>query len=140
MDGRSRRIHPVRAAGVVRAGHDVPFGQLRIEVSHPAEGACLIEVVGNVDMMTSSALRRAVAQQCEALPSTVVLDLRGVRFLGSSGLASLMAARQGVLAIGGRLRLVCTGPTVLEPMEATGLAELFEVYPDADSALRGRLP
>ena len=118
----------------------VPFGQLHIDASQPAAGTCLISVVGNVDMMTASSLERAVAEQCAALPSIVVLDLRGVRFLGSSGLASLLAVRESVMAVGARLRLVCTGPTVLEPMDATGLTKRFEVYPDADSALDGPPP
>jgi len=113
--------------------------QLKLKVSHPGDGVCVIAVSGEVDMMTVPGLDAVVAEQCAALPSTVVLDLMAVRFLGSSGLGSLIAARDAAHAIGAQLRLVCQGPAVLRPMDLTGLTELFEVYPDQVSALRGRL-
>ena len=106
---------------------------------HPSDGVCVIAVTGEVDMMTVPGLDAVVAEQCAALPTMVVLDLVSVRFLGSSGLGALIAARDATQAIGAGLRLVCQGPVVLRPMDLTGLTELFEVYPDQASALRGRL-
>lgn len=122
-----------RVAGVVAPANDL----LKVNVIHPADDVCVIEVVGEIDLNTAATLDSVIAEQCAVLPSLMVLELRKVRFIGSSGLASLMAARDCAKSVGSRLRLVCAGPTVLRPMDLTGLTELFEVYPDTRAALRG---
>ena len=110
-----------------------------IVVTQPAPRVCVVAIAGELDMVSSPVLDAAVAQQLAPLPVMLILELSGVRFLGSAGLASLMAVREGAMAVGASLRLVCAGPAVLRPMDLTGLTELFEVYPDQASALRGRL-
>ena len=80
-------------------------------------------------------MRAFLQQQLEQVGPLLVVDLREVRFLGSSGLAVLVetlgCARERHIG----LRLVCNSGEVTRPLEATGLAELFEIYPDPDAAL-----
>lgn len=102
-------------------------------------GERLIEAIGDIDMMTAPALDKAVEESLRARPAVLVINLSGVTFLASSGLASLMSALESSGATGAALRLVCTEQRVLRPMELTGLIELFDVYPDSASALRGRV-
>ncbi|HEY2763110.1 MAG TPA: STAS domain-containing protein [Pseudonocardiaceae bacterium] len=95
----------------------------------------LVTVGGEVDMVTTPHLRGYLLRQVEQADATLVLDLRRVAFLGSSGLAVLVEildlTRERDLA----LRLVCNSREVVRPLEATGLTELFEIYPDPDAAL-----
>ncbi|HEY0641681.1 MAG TPA: STAS domain-containing protein [Pseudonocardiaceae bacterium] len=95
----------------------------------------VVQVGGEVDMLTTPMLTTLVNEQLGGELSTLVLDLRGVGFLGSSGLASLVQAREAAAGRGVRLRLVSASHSVLRPLTATGLAELFEIYPDLDAAV-----
>jgi anti-sigma B factor antagonist len=108
-----------------------------IRVSVRPGGDRVIEAIGDVDMLTAPALDKAVTESLVARPPVLVLDLSGVTFLASTGLASLMKALEGCCAVNAELRLVCTGQLVLRPMELTGLVKLFDVYPNLQSALRG---
>jgi anti-sigma B factor antagonist len=85
-------------------------------------------------MLTAPALDSMLARQLVSLPRTLVLDLTEVTFLSSTGLASLMAARDSAIEVGVKLRLVCSGPTVLRPMVMTGLVELFDIHHSLQSA------
>jgi anti-sigma B factor antagonist len=101
---------------------------IELRVSTPARGVRVLHVAGEIDMLTAPVLDSMVARQLVSLPRLLVLDLSEVTFLSSSGLASLMAARDNAIEIGARLRLVCTGPMVLRPMEMTGLIDLFDIH------------
>ena len=72
----------------------------------------------------------------QAYRERCVLDLSGVSFLGSSGLAVLVEARDQAQRSSGELRLVCSSRIVLRALEATGLRELFDISPDLATALR----
>jgi anti-sigma B factor antagonist len=67
----------------------------------------------------------------------LVIDMSSVGFLGSSGLAALVTARDDATERRVTLRLVSADHAVLRPLTATGLAELFDIYPDLETALDG---
>lgn len=117
------------------AGADAHVDQLISLSAREVGDSCLVTVGGGIDMVTTPNLRAFLQQQLEQAGSLLVIDLREVRFLGSSGLAVLVeilgTARERHLA----LRLVCNSREVTRPLEATGLIELFEIHPDLDTAL-----
>lgn len=95
----------------------------------------VLEVDGDVDMLTAPPLRDAIIKSLDDHPRMLIIDLSAVRFLGSSGLALLVEAHQ--LAgedIG--LRVVADGPTTRRPLQLTGLDEQFALYPTREAALR----
>jgi anti-sigma B factor antagonist len=104
-------------------------------VNSPADGVRVVRVVGDIDMLTAPVLDSMIANQFRARPRLVVLDLREVQFMSSSGLASLMLARVQATKSGARLHLVIDGDPVLRPMTITGLTPLFGIYRDLSSAL-----
>ena len=67
-----------------------------------------------------------------------VIDLGGVTFLASSGLAVLIRAAHRAEEDGVRLRLVASTRPVRRPLEVTGADQLFEIHPDADTAVTAR--
>jgi anti-sigma B factor antagonist len=116
-------------------GHDASSAAYNIE-SSDREDARVLQVSGEIDILGAPALHSAVMPALEAV-ELVVLDLSGVSFLGSSGLAVLVEARERAQRCDHKLRLVCTTRIVLRALEATGLRELFVIAPDLSTALKG---
>ncbi len=108
---------------------------LQIDVLTDPDGTCTLRVRGEVDLATSPMLRHQAMDQLERAPRRLVLDLRQVSFLGSSGLAVLMEIRTEALGRDIALRLVTVARAVLRPLTATGLVELFDI--DDDGAPNG---
>jgi anti-sigma B factor antagonist len=119
----------------IRRGSDVD-DQITLATTTPAPGQVVIEVGGEVDMLTSPQLRSAVLEQFEAEGAqVVVLVLDGVTFLGTSGLAVLIEVREAAQTAGVDLRLVCTARRVLRPLTIAGLVPLFNLSSTVDEAL-----
>lgn len=120
----------------VRHGTDMD-DQITLSTTRPAPGQVVIEVGGEVDMLTSPQLRATVLDQfaTSAGVELVVLDLDGVTFLGTSGLAVLIEVREAAHAAGVELRLACTARRVLRPLTIAGLIPLFDIHDTIDRAL-----
>lgn len=103
--------------------------------SHRPGGTVVITVVGELDMQSTPALQELLGTEVRSTTRRLVLDLTGVSFLGSSGLAALVEARQVVQRQDAELRLVCATHAVTRPLHATGLGEVFEIHPTLDLAL-----
>jgi anti-sigma B factor antagonist len=102
----------------------------------------VVRVRGEVDMRTCDEVRGAVAT-CLAEPIEVlVLDLTGVTFFGSVGLAVLIDARQRAEQRGIRFAVAADRRAVLRPLTETGVAGLIALranVPDATEAARVHL-
>lgn len=97
-------------------------------------------VGGEIDSTEADALERAGIDLLGAAPELVVVDLGGVRFLGSRGMTALLRIRWAAAAGGARLRVV-TGVAnrpVLRPLTITGLDRELDLYPDLAAALPGQ--
>lgn len=127
---------PTPADAAVRRGGDAE-DQITLVSRRPVPNQIVIEVGGEVDMLTSPQLRAIVLEQFEPAAGTelVVLDVDGVTFLGTSGLAVLIEVREAAHAAGVELRLVCTARRVLRPLTIAGLVPLFDIHPTLDEAL-----
>jgi anti-sigma B factor antagonist len=97
----------------------------------------VIEVGGEVDMLTSPQLRATVLDQFaeDAGVELVVLDLDAVTFLGTSGLAVLIEVREAAHMAGVELRIACTARRVLRPLTIAGLVSLFDIHDSQEAAL-----
>jgi anti-sigma B factor antagonist len=111
--------------------------QITLSSRRPTPSQIVIEVGGEVDMLTSPQLRAVVLEQFEPSAGTelVVLGMDGVTFLGTSGLAVLIEVREAAHAAGVELRLACTARRVLRPLTIAGLVPLFDIHPTLDEAL-----
>ena len=111
--------------------------QITLSTTRPAPGQVVIQVSGEVDMLTSPQLRSLVLDQFEpgAGVELVVLELEGVTFLGTSGLAVLIEVREAAHTAGVELRLACTARRVLRPLTIAGLIPLFDIHDSVERAL-----
>jgi anti-sigma B factor antagonist len=103
--------------------------------------ACVVAVTGEIDLATTPLLRAALSAALEgAGPGpVVVLDLSGVVFIASIGLAAIVQAHRVASGHGRVLRLVVdrSRPAVTEPLAATGIRGLVDTYEDLDAAVAG---
>lgn len=118
-------------------GADAPE-LLETRISRPTPGAVVLDVRGEIDSLTAPEFSAAVNDLVAVPADTLVVDLSGVRFLASSGLAVLIAGAQRTDERAVRLRLVVTTRAVRRPLEITGTDQLFELHPDIESAIGGR--
>jgi anti-sigma B factor antagonist len=107
---------------------------VRFDVVPHGPDARVIHIVGEIDTLTAPVLRGRLD---EHLPEVqlLVLDLSEVTFLGSAGLAALVAAKDDADRRGHVLRLVCGSRIVTRALEATGLMSLFDVADGVPQAL-----
>ncbi|MET9646535.1 STAS domain-containing protein [Streptomyces syringium] len=100
----------------------------------------VLRVSGEMDLVTSPAVRQHVHDAVAEGRRSLVLDLEEVRFCDSSGVGVLIAARRLMRSCQGRLRLILPaqgavdGSHVNRVLGALGVRRLFEVFPDLDSA------
>lgn len=94
-------------------------------------GTTVVELRGEIDLFSASHL----AAHLDALPSDLVLDLRGVSFIDCSGLGVLCRTRNRILARRGRLRLVTDSARFLRVLRIAGLAGVFEIHPGMPTPL-----
>ncbi|MDT7608039.1 MAG: anti-sigma factor antagonist, partial [Pseudonocardiales bacterium] len=97
-------------------------GTLAVSVESAGEAA-IVAVTGEIDALTVGRLREAIdAGLAQASSPRVVLDLSGVSFLASSGLAALVEGATDLGDRGGWLRVVAGSQrAVVRALEVTGL-------------------
>lgn len=102
----------------------------RIEVGSLGSGR-LVTVSGEIDLASAPKLEEALIEEPDRV---VVADLSGVGFIDSTGLRSLMTARDTIEGDGGRLILVFEDGPVERILDLTRLTERFEVFSTAEAA------
>jgi anti-sigma B factor antagonist len=95
----------------------------------------VIAVGGEVDLLTAPQVEQAIFRALDQQPAVLVIDLLGVTFLASAGLAALMKAHEKAASVT-QLRVVAAGSATLRPLEVTGLDKPLSVFTSRDEALR----
>ena len=84
---------------------------------------------------SESLFKRTVTRLIEEGKVNLLVDLRGVGFLDSSGLGALVRAMTMSQKEGGQAKLLGAGPQVRKLLEMTKLDSVFENYTDMESAV-----
>ncbi|MDN4161800.1 STAS domain-containing protein [Nocardioides abyssi] len=85
-----------------------------------------VVVTGELDVLSASGLRGAVARHSADGCSSVVLDLEGVTFIDCTGLSALLACQQEVAATGGTFSVAALSAAVSRVVSLTGTAGRFD--------------
>jgi anti-sigma B factor antagonist len=94
----------------------------------------IVALSGELDLLSSPVLGRAL----ECLPAdadTIVVDLRGLEFMDSTGLHLLIRAQQDAQEAGRRFALVRGGDQVQRLLNLTGVADAVTIVDSADELL-----
>lgn len=117
---------------------DEPLEALETTITRERPDTAVLAVRGEVDMITAPRFESAVTELLDGSGSAFVIDLSGVTFLASSGLAVLIRGAHRAEERGLRIRLVVASRVVQRPLEVTGTDQLFEIGADADTPAASR--
>jgi anti-sigma B factor antagonist len=104
--------------------------------ARPATGGTILDITGDIDLAHSPAMRKALLQEIrEKKTPKVFLNLEKVRYIDSSGIASLVEGLKASRDQGSRLILYGLSKTVREVMELSRLQKIFEIHESEAQAL-----
>jgi anti-sigma B factor antagonist len=99
---------------------------LTIEKSQSSDGS-LIRVVGEVDLYSSPELRKAILKAIPSADGGLAIDLEGVTYIDSSGVATLVEGLRSAREHDVGFVLVAPSPAVRQVLELARLDSIFEV-------------
>lgn len=115
----------------------MPPDELSIDIQPETDTSALVfGLRGSLDIATSPSLRAALLEAAGQGKRELVVDLRGVEFIDSTGLGSLIGAHRRARQEGGSLRLVVNEGPLSRLFTITGLVRVFSIYGTLDDALR----
>jgi len=96
----------------------------------------IFDVSGDIDLASSPQLRKALLRALrEVRVPRVVLNLKAVRYIDSSGVASLVEGLKASRDVGSRFVLFGLNTTVREVLQLSKLVKIFEIYENEEQAL-----
>ena len=110
---------------------------IRTSPLHP--NASIVDVEGEVDVLTSPRLKLALAGLVDGASSLVIVNLTQVRYMDSTGLGVLISAMKRIRENSGTIVLSGLNSHLTKIFEITGLRRVFEVYPTDQDALNAGL-
>jgi anti-anti-sigma factor len=110
--------------------------EFRVDVRR-TDHATVVTVSGELDLASSGTLDEALEEAGDSEPELVVLDLREVEFMDSSGLAVIVKAHQRAQNGGHRLGVINGSPQVQRLLSLTGMDERMTVVETAEELLGG---
>ncbi|HVA72978.1 MAG TPA: STAS domain-containing protein [Acidimicrobiales bacterium] len=129
-------------SGDTGAPGDQPSRDLTTNVEELRD-VSIVHVAGEIDISTvgdlESAIERARAHAGPggAASGVVVIDLRGVTFLGAEGLRSLVSAQNRIAESGGSMRVVAPagGGIIRRLLDLSGVGALLDLFETIESAV-----
>jgi|TARA_B100000809_G_scaffold226751_1_gene238615 anti-sigma B factor antagonist len=100
-----------------------------------AEGSVTITVSGDIDMSSSTKMRDALTPLFQNNNKVIVVDLSGVSYIDSSGIATLVEGLQWSHNSNNKFRLAALTPGVKDVFEIARLLTVFEVFDTKEQAL-----
>jgi anti-anti-sigma factor len=86
-------------------------------------GVPVVTIEGELDLSTVETVRRAIAPVVDAQPSRIVLDLRGLDFMDSSGIALMLSIANRVPTV----ELRNPSEIIRQVIQITGLSEALQI-------------
>ena len=98
------------------------------------DGTAVVALTGDVDLQSSPAVRQQLLSSFDNY-SRVVVDLAGVTYIDSSGVASLVEAFQLARKKGGYFALVSVSAAVMRVLSLARLDRVFAIHPTVEAAV-----
>jgi anti-sigma B factor antagonist len=96
----------------------------------------ILDISGDIDLANSPEVRKTLLREVrEKRPPRVVMNLSKVRYIDSSGVASLVEGLKASRDLGLRFILFGLSPSAREVLQLSRLIKIFEVYDNEDQAL-----
>ena len=98
-------------------------------------GPNVLSLEGDIDLHVSPVVTESLNAMIKKKPKRMVIDLSGVTYIDSAGMAALILAMQEVEAYCGEFFLSGLQETLRSIFETSRLDRTFRIFPHADAAL-----
>ena len=96
----------------------------------------VFDISGDIDLSTSPELRKPLLRELRELRTPrVILNLKAVRYIDSSGVASLVEGLKASRDVGSRFILFGLNTTVREVLQLSKLVRIFEICENEEQAV-----
>lgn len=116
------------------SGDAYPLADTMTTTVEAHDGATVLTVSGEVDLATAPALENTIEAILTGKPAVLIIDLTGVSFLASAGMATLVAAHQRA-GDTTTIVLVADGPATSRQLKMTSLDQVFALHTTLAEAL-----
>jgi len=107
-----------------------------MEIAEKRENDIVIYGVnGDIDINSSPDVRKAFEKPIDAKAPKIIINMSGVSYIDSSGLATLVEMLKKTRAYGGKLGLSNLAAKVKSLFEITKLEKLFDIYETEEEAV-----
>jgi len=96
----------------------------------------VVEVSGKLTSLESGALRNSIGQLLKEGRKQILLNLRGLTYLDSSGIGELVRTYMSVIKRDGEMKVVGLTDKAEEILKITKLYQVFQEFQDERSALQ----
>ena len=104
----------------------------------PRSDVALIAVSGELDIASAPELAQTLEQIRPEQTKLVIVDLRELEFMDSTGLSIIVRAHQRLAEEGCELTLIKGKPQVQRLLDLTGVADRLRLVAEPDELLNGR--
>lgn len=99
------------------------------------QGVKVMALSGEIDMYSSPALRKKIMDLVNQRVTPLLVDLKKVSYIDSSGIATFVEGLKHMMPYGGRLKLIGLLEGVREIFRFSKLDKVFEIYRTLEDAL-----
>lgn len=99
------------------------------------DSANVVHMPEKLTMANANSVKQQLTEMIDDGKTNLVIDLAGMSFTDSSGLAVLVAVYKNIQKLGGSAVILSPQPAVQSLLELTRLQELFEIYQDPNAAI-----
>lgn len=103
---------------------------LRVEAEKLPGRTTVLRAIGELDQDWAPVLQTTVAAALDSGATTVAIDCRGLEFVDSTGLTTLLRADAQAIANGAALHLARIRPELRTCLALTGLDQVLTLHPD----------
>jgi anti-sigma B factor antagonist len=107
---------------------------MEFKVREIGEGT-LVGLGGEIDLHSSPALKQKLAEVAQKKPSRVILNFSAVKYIDSSGLATIIDLYQKMRGYGGKLGLAELSFSVKSVFEVARLHQVFAIFDSEEQAV-----
>lgn len=108
---------------------------MRIVLDTPSDHAAVLHFEGRLDLATAAEVKKAILEAVDGGRPQVVVDLKAVPFIDSSGLGALIGGLRAARTAGGDLRIANPGPQARMILELTTLDRVLATHDTIEAAL-----
>jgi len=92
--------------------------------------------IDKINALVTEDIRNEIGKLFENANSKVVIDLKGVQYIDSSGFGCFLSIMKAARSNYGSLKFTSPEPAVMEVFKTLHLNTVFEIYDDRDECVR----